>query len=146
MMPALDFVPIQNMTRAEVDAALAGCMAYLDLGSHPGKDRLPREAARAGAVVIVAMRGAAAYFADVPIPRMHKVWSDDRIVTGAAEALRSVMTDPEAARRSQASYRALIHDEKRAFDSQVRSVFIDGVRGLDAAGDHHRFVNADALG
>ena len=45
---------------------------YIDFGPHPGMDRLPREAALAGCVVITNREGAANFDEDVPLPSEFK--------------------------------------------------------------------------
>lgn len=45
---------------------------YIDFGPHPGMDRLPREAALAGCVVITNREGAANFDDDVPLPSEFK--------------------------------------------------------------------------
>lgn len=67
------FQPLQALTHAETIELLKGCLIYLDLGEHPGRDRLPREAAVAGCVVLVGKRGAAANNIDIPIPDEYKL-------------------------------------------------------------------------
>jgi len=41
---------------------------YVDFGKHPGKDRMPREAAVHGCCIITGRRGAAGNPFDIPIP------------------------------------------------------------------------------
>ncbi|MDA8038561.1 MAG: hypothetical protein M0Z69_05255, partial [Actinomycetota bacterium] len=67
------FVPLAGLDRVAVARTLAQCDIYLDLGHHPGRDRIPREAALSGCVVIVANRGAAANDVDVPLAPQYKV-------------------------------------------------------------------------
>jgi tetratricopeptide (TPR) repeat protein len=57
----IDFRLLQNMSRAEVRAALRECAIYIDFGHHPGKDRVPREAAASGAVVFLHEGGRCAF-------------------------------------------------------------------------------------
>ena len=131
--PGIELLPLQNMTGAEVAEALESSLVYLDLGAHPGKDRMPREAALAGSVVLVANRGAAANGVDVPIPQAHKINVLPDIVANAKRAYDAVLADPAAAHASQADYRARIPRERDTFDAEVRSVFIDGALGSDGA-------------
>ncbi len=72
----IKFVPIINMTREQVIQTLQKAKIYIDFGNHPGKDRLPREAAILGCCVITGKKGSAAYYEDVPIPEKYKF--DDR--------------------------------------------------------------------
>src|SRR5665213_264032 len=53
----INFVPIRDMTKAQVRETLFGARIYIDFGHHPGKDRVPREAAIAGAVVLLHAAG-----------------------------------------------------------------------------------------
>ena len=69
----IDFVPIINMSRSEVVELLKVSKVYIDFGFHPGKDRLPREAAYLGCCVIVGKRGSAANDIDVPIQERYKM-------------------------------------------------------------------------
>lgn len=131
--PGIELLPLQNMTGAEVAEALESSLVYLDLGAHPGKDRMPREAALAGSIVLVANRGAAANGVDVPLPQSHKIDVLPDIVANAKRAYDAVLADPAAAHAAQADYRARIPRERDTFDAEVRSVFIDGSHGADGA-------------
>src|SRR5271165_745147 len=64
----IDFVPIRDMTKAQVRETLFGARIFVDFGDHPGKDRVPREAAIAGAVVLLHAAGAGTCFLDHPLP------------------------------------------------------------------------------
>jgi hypothetical protein len=66
------FVPLEKMTPAEVARTLRESKVYIDFGKHPGKDRIPREAAISGCCVITGRAGAAANPEDVPIPEEYK--------------------------------------------------------------------------
>jgi len=129
--PDVTFVPLQDMSAGQIARTLGDCAVYLDLGHHPGKDRLPREAALAGAVVLVGRRGAAAYHADVPLPAEHRLLASVSMVEDAADAVRAVLADPAPHFEAQESYRELVRDERAVFDAQVRAVLVDGRVGDD---------------
>lgn len=61
-----------RMTANEVSHLLCRAKVYIDFGPHPGMDRLPREAALAGCIVITNREGAAGYDVDVPLPTEFK--------------------------------------------------------------------------
>jgi len=71
-VPHIRFVPIENLDRNGVIELLKRAKIYIDFGDHPGKDRLPREAAILGCCVIVGRRGSACNRYDVPIPEKYK--------------------------------------------------------------------------
>lgn len=62
----------ERMTGEEVAALLRRAKVYIDFGPHPGMDRLPREAALAGCIIVTNRRGAAGNETDVPIPSRFK--------------------------------------------------------------------------
>lgn len=91
--PHITWAPIQRMTRPEVVDLLGRCKAYIDFGNHPGRDRLPREAAAAGACVVVGRRGSAANDVDVPIPEKYKFSTSVEDEAGVIDLLDVVLTD-----------------------------------------------------
>lgn len=129
--PDLNWLPVQGMDREQVIAALTTADVYLDLGHHPGKDRMPREAALCGAVVIVAQNGAGAFYADVPIDSVCKVEASHEAVENAVVALDAVLVDLPTYRRRQDSYVSWIRDERERFELEVRAFFVEGKRGYD---------------
>lgn len=67
------WVPIVNMTPEEVKATLLKAMVYIDFGHHPGKDRMPREAALNNCIVITNRKGSADNSKDVLVPEELKI-------------------------------------------------------------------------
>lgn len=130
--PAIEWRPIVGMTRAEVVATLQGCGIYLDLGHHPGKDRMPREAALSGALSVVARRGSGAFYADVPVPWEHKITPGDSEVRTAAAMLPELIGNFDAEVAKQDSYRETILNERSRFKREVEDVFVKGRLGKDA--------------
>jgi hypothetical protein len=61
------------LTPQDVRDLLRQAKVYIDWGPHPGMDRLPREAALAGCLVITNRQGSANFDTDVPIPTEYKV-------------------------------------------------------------------------
>lgn len=125
-LPTATYLPLSGMTSLEVAETLAVSAVYLDLGYHPGKDRMPREAAMCGAVTLVARRGSGAFDADVPIPWEHKIFPNSGILTNAARAIEIVFDKPEVQWARQADYRSQIEREEETFIGEVRAAFIDG--------------------
>jgi hypothetical protein len=66
------FIPIRNLTKEGVIDLLKKSKIYIDFGNHPGRDRLPREAALCGCCIITGKRGSAKFYEDVPIPDRYK--------------------------------------------------------------------------
>jgi hypothetical protein len=123
----VEFVPIRGMTKPEVRETLFGARIYLDFGGHPGKDRVPREAAIAGAVVLLHAAGAARHFPDHPLPPEY-LFTDDEVASGGLWArVDAILDDPAAHFAAQRLYRDAILLERERFDLEVRSFFFTGI-------------------
>ena len=72
-LPDEKFIPIVNMTVSEIKSLMEESMLYIDFGNHPGKDRIPREAAMCRCCVITNREGSAAYYEDVSIPNEYRI-------------------------------------------------------------------------
>ena len=68
----IKWIPIINMTSDEIVSLMKESKVYIDFGMHPGKDRIPREAAVCGCCVLTGKRGAAFNNVDIPIPECYK--------------------------------------------------------------------------
>ncbi|SDQ79678.1 hypothetical protein [Microbacterium sp. cf332] len=122
----VEWIPLTGMTPEGVAHALHSSAAYFDPGFHPGRDRMPREAALLGAVSVLARRGAGAFWADTPLPWQHKVAVTDVFAADAAAALETVLAAPAQAAAEQAQYRRWIDGDRERFDSEVAGVLLDG--------------------
>lgn len=121
-MPAV--VPIKGMTSGQVRRLLGRAKVYIDFGDHPGKDRLPREAAALGACILVGRRGSAANSIDMPIAEEFKI--DDRMPGFerlAANSICMLMDDFEHHRTRFNFYRQLIAREPAGFFDDVEAIF-----------------------
>lgn len=122
--PDLEFVPIQNMTPAQVAELVADAKIYVDFGHHPGKDRPPREAAMAGCCVITGRRGAARNGEDVPILGRYKLDESRGAHLKEFRTLAdSIFADYACHARDFDRYRAVIAREPEVFREQVRFLF-----------------------
>ena len=121
--PKLNWVPIQNMTPEQVQDLLAKAKIYIDFGNHPGKDRIPREAAISGCVVITGKRGAAANDIDINIPREFKFDDAEEDLPLIIEKIRDIFQNFADAHNKQSAYRERILDDKKRFENEVAAAF-----------------------
>jgi len=121
-----DWVPIKNMSHADVIRTLQSSAIYLDLGHQPGKDRLPREAAASGAVALVARRGAGASDLDFPLPMDHKLVANFSSTESVSVALNTILADLTHQYKRQEGFRSVIASERHAFVEDVKRIFVDG--------------------
>lgn len=115
----IKWIPIRNMTRKEVSELMTRAKVYIDFGNHPGKDRMPREAAVSGAVVITGRRGSAGNDIDVPIPSSYKFDDRDEAIPGILEKIRFVFGNYEKCAEHFRYYVDSIFREPVRFRSEV---------------------------
>lgn len=115
----MNFIPIQNMTPEEVEELLSRAMVYIDFGSHPGKDRIPREAAALGCAVITGKRGAAENDEDIPIDAEFKFNDDENEIPNIVNKINEIFDNfPENHTKFQ-HYREIIFNEPQKFYQDV---------------------------
>lgn len=105
--------PIKDMTHEEVLATFSQSKIYVDLGFHPGKDRMPREAALCNCVIVTNKAGAAAYEQDVPIEE--KINFEEELLT----LLPHILQHYDYYLEKQKIYRNRIKSERSLFTKQV---------------------------
>lgn len=121
--PDIDWVPLVNMTHLQVCNTLQMSKIYIDFGNHPGKDRIPREAAISGCCVITNRLGAADYYEDVPIPNEYK-FAD--IINSEAEIInliKDIFDNYEVHLKDFDYYRQKISQEKGEFIVDATQTF-----------------------
>lgn len=124
--PGLKFVPIQNMTSVQVADLLAKSKVYIDFGMHPGKDRIPREAAMAGCVVITGTKGSAKNSIDIPVDSKYKI-DECRVdfLQEASETINDSLLNYQDAYEQFSCYRDSIRLEHEVFDEEVKRFMLD---------------------
>ena len=123
LAPNFKWIPIQNMTPEQVQFVLSKAKVYIDFGHHPGKDRIPREAAISGCVVITGKRGAAANDVDINIPHEFKFGETEEDFPKIIEKILDTFQNFEKAHDKQSDYRERILDDKNRFKNEVAEAF-----------------------
>jgi hypothetical protein len=127
----IKYVLLENMTREEVISNLSSSRIYLDLGTHPGTDRIPREAALLGCVIVTNTRGSAGNQIDVAINRDLFKYSDEDLgfeVT-IQDGIRRFLKSLDDAISQQKNYVEWIIEAKNRFENEV-SALIDQIQNL----------------
>ncbi len=117
--PDIKWVPIINMSRMEVLNYLITAKVYIDFGNHPGKDRIPREAAVSGCVVITGRRGAAGNDIDVPIDSNYKFDDTDDNISLIIDKIRYVLQNYNSCAKDFNCYIESIFREPVKFRQEV---------------------------
>jgi len=128
--PEIKFVPLVNMTRQQVVETLQRAKVYIDFGNHPGKDRMPREAAILGCCVITGKRGSAAFFKDVPISEEYKFEDKEENIPKIIEKIKDCFENFEERYKDFDYYRQVIKKEPEKFLKDLRKIFTQNNENL----------------
>lgn len=121
--PALELIPIRNLSPDQVLELMHQAKIYADFGAHPGKDRMPREAAMCGCCIFTSTLGSADFFDDVPIPSEFKFDRKLKSVTSILRKIDDVFTDYQKESEKFDFYRKFIMQEQQRFESDVDKLF-----------------------
>lgn len=119
----IKFIPLINMSRKEVMEILQTAKVYIDFGHHPGKDRLPREAAILGCCVITGKRGSARFFEDVPIQDEYKFEDKEENIPKIIEKIKDCFENFEERYKDFDYYRKIIKQEPQKFVEDLKKIF-----------------------
>jgi len=116
------WVPLINLNREQLINEFKSSMLYIDFGHHPGKDRIPREAALNGCCVLTNRVGAAGFFEDVAIFQQYKI-SEKAPVKDILNKINYMLNNFESITDDFDFYRNRILKEKEIFENQIREIF-----------------------
>jgi len=122
--PGIKFIPIENMTREEVIKLLQKAKVYIDFGFHPGKDRIPREAAYLKCCVITNKRGSAYFKKDVSISEEFKFEENSACLNSITNRIEDCFKSYAHNLAKFEAYRQEIKCQEFEFDEQLRDLFV----------------------
>lgn len=125
--PEIRWIPIIGKTREEVTELLKISKVYIDFGHHPGKDRLPREAAINNCCIITSTNGSAIFFEDLPIPSEYKFNTSIKDIPKIKMLIDEIFIDYKTHLQNFKYYRKQIVSEYNNFRSEVNSIFKNGI-------------------
>lgn len=115
----IKWIPLYKLSRMDLIAYMQISKIYIDFGNHPGKDRIPREAAANGCCVITNKKGAAAFHEDVPIPEEYKFEDINAQFNEISALMHEICDDFATHQRKFEEYRFIIKGEKKKFIDEV---------------------------
>lgn len=115
----ITWLPLLHMTPTEMADAMCKAKLYVDFGAHPGKDRIPREAAVCDCCVLTNRQGSAAYEKDVNIPEQYKI-NDTKDINAVLEIIYDLIDNYDDRTKEYLPYRQQILQEKDDFMRDVR--------------------------
>ena len=121
--PNYIFIKIENLLPEEVINLISTSKIYIDFGEHPGKDRIPREAAHLGACIITGKKGSAANNFDIEIPSIYKFDDDNINFKNFARLVDSIFINFNDHQKHFTNYRKKILGEKKIFEGELEKLF-----------------------
>jgi hypothetical protein len=115
-----EFIPIQNMSPNQIKELMFKSKIYIDFGTHPGKDRIPREAALCGCCVITGFKGSAMFFDDVNIFEQYKFEED---LSNFSSLIEDIFNNFEIHHNQFLFYRKQIELEEEQFKLEIKKIF-----------------------
>ena len=117
------WIPINKMSTDNIIRLMSISKVYIDFGSHPGKDRLPREAAASGCIVLTNKSGSAKYFDDVGIYDKYKI-DDTFDFKFVISLINECLDNYEVLSRDFIDYYNSISSQKKLFHDHISKIFV----------------------
>jgi hypothetical protein len=120
----VNFIPITGMSNDRIRDLILNSKVYIDFGDHPGKDRMPRECASGGCVVITGTQRCGANKRDISIEEKfeYNEVTDSYNYQEIGEFVLEVLDNYKTYFENQIKYRNLIRNEKKTFTKEVKNM------------------------
>lgn len=123
--PEIKFTALKGFNRQQLSEKLSTAKLYIDFGHHPGRDRMPREAAMHGCCVITGRLGAAQNDIDLPIQAKYKLdSSESNFIEQFGLLIEDIFNDFPKHSLAFDDYRALIKNEPQRFREHLKQYFM----------------------
>lgn len=117
----IQFIALTGFTRSGLRKVMKRSMVYIDFGDHPGKDRIPREAAIHHNIIVVSTSGSSKFYEDVPIPKEFKISSDN--LEQICTTIKGAVVNYHRLTKQFDYYRRVINNQEQEFTLQVKKLF-----------------------
>ena len=122
-MPDVEFVALKGFTREKLVTLMNTAKLYIDFGSFPGKDRLPREAVINGCVILTGKLGASYFYEDVAIPSSYKIKTKNSNIPIIKERIEYILEHYNDCKSDMEFYKSRILEEKGIFYNEIKKAF-----------------------
>lgn len=119
----ITWIPLNQPTQEEVSQLMLKSKVYIDFGHHPGRDRLPREAALSGCCIITSKRGSAKFYQDVLIAEEYKFEDQESNINPILDKIQDIFLNYESERLNFTDYRKMLMNEQKTFQKHIIKLF-----------------------
>ena len=123
-LPNVKFVALKGLSRNEMKQLLGEAKLYIDFGTFPGKDRIPREAVISGCCVITGNLGASRFYEDVPIEEQYKFNVNKSNISSICDSIMNILKNYELCNSHFDNYRRIIKLEQKDFYEEITRAFL----------------------
>ncbi len=115
---------LSGMNTDQIIDVFKKAKVYLDFGYHPGKDRMPREAALFNNCIITNKKGSAFNNYDVPIKKKYKFKELNSNLTKLKTLIEDIFKNHNKEVKNFKNYKKVILKEEVKFKSDLRKIFL----------------------
>lgn len=114
------FVPLKGMTPNQIAEYMSRARVYMDFGTFPGPERIPREAVTMGCNIITSQNGAAANEIDVPIPEQLKFADREDNIPCILDVLQDMLNNYDGYYHNYDAYRKKVLEQVVSFRDNMK--------------------------
>lgn len=122
-MKEFEFIPLENMSQNEIIEKCKTSKVYIDFGTHPGKDRFPREAAYLGCLIITGLKGSAKYKEDIDIIDNYKIEDKEENIFKIRKLVEEIFTNYDELVEEFYPYIEKIKKEEEIFNREIKEIW-----------------------
>jgi hypothetical protein len=115
----LNFIPLSGLSIEGMIQMLNKAKIYIDLGNHPGMDRIPREAALCGCICLFGDQGSVSNSRDVRVLDYYKIDLRHDFENECLGRIQDIFINYDKHYLNQADYRKYITAQRDIFEKQV---------------------------
>ena len=116
----INFTPIVNLSQTQVYDLMSVAKIFIDFGNHPGRERMPREAALFNCIIITNMNGSA-FGIDLPISNNYKFNESIFNISKIIKLIRFCLKNYDYEIIKFKDYKILNVEENLNFDEYITS-------------------------
>ena len=121
--PEINYLPLQGYSYDQLLDLYRSNKLYIDFGNFPGSDRIPREAAFNGMLILTGKNGASGVYDDLPISDEFKIDSNDKNIDLIVKRINFILQNYENLYHKFDFYRKTLVDLEPKFIESIKSVF-----------------------
>ncbi len=123
LLPEYRFIPLKGLTHNEMAELMQNSKIYIDFGTFPGAERIPKEAVIYGMCIVTGRNGASNLHGDVPIPDKYKFANYKEQLTDIADTITDLMNNYREHIADFQEYRQTVYNLEPNFKKQLLAVF-----------------------